>query len=137
MRMPKGLPRRRRRRRPRNKLAAMVRQLPNLLKLVVNLFRDARVSIFDRALFATVVAYVLMPFDLLPDWLGVFGLTDDLYLIALSLGRLLRQAGPDVLLEHWRGSPKALGYILASIERIGSFLPEKVRTILKGTVLAR
>ena len=124
----------RRRRRRGNPVLRMVRQLPHLLKLVYRLLIDARVSVFDRALFATVVAYVLAPFDLLPDWLGLFGLTDDLYLVGLALSRLLKRAGPDLLLEHWQGSPKALGYLIASIERVGARLPHAVRSILRGVV---
>ena len=126
-----------RRRRRGNPVLRMVRQLPDLLKLVYRLMVDARVSLFDRALFATVVAYVLAPFDLLPDWLGLLGLTDDLYLVGLALGRLLKRAGPDLLLEHWRGSPKALGYMIASIERVGSRLPHAVRRILRNVVSQR
>ena len=120
----------RRRRRP--PLARLIRQLPNLLRLIYKLFADARVPVLDKALFATVIAYVIAPFDLLPDWLGMFGLTDDFYLVGLSLSRLLRSATPDLLLEHWRGSPKALGYIIESIEDVGAKLPAGIRNILRG-----
>jgi uncharacterized membrane protein YkvA (DUF1232 family) len=128
----------RRRGRPRgNSILRLLRQLPNLLKLLFRLLLDARVSLFDRALFVTVVAYVLAPFDLLPDWLGALGLTDDLYLVGLSLSRLLQRAGPDLLLEHWSGSPKALGYLIASIERVGARLPSAIRRVLRGTVFGK
>ena len=136
-------PRRRRkfslRRRPRrgNLIMSMLRHLPNLVKLVYRLFRDPRVSVFDRALFAVVIAYVFSPFDLLPDWLGMFGLTDDLYLVGLSLSRLLRNAGPDLLLEHWDGKPKALGYMIESVEDVGSKLPASIRSVLQGTVFPK
>jgi uncharacterized membrane protein YkvA (DUF1232 family) len=126
-----------RRRRRGGTLTNLLRLLPKLFKLLLRLFQDARVSIFDRALFATVVAYVLTPFDLLPDWLGAIGLTDDLYLVGLSLARLLRRAGPDLLLEYWEGSPKALGYLIESIEEIGSRLPKSIRRLLQGTVFGR
>lgn len=125
------------RRKPRNKFRSMIAQLPNLLKLVMRLFTDPRVSMWDRALFAGVIAYVLTPMDLLPDWLGMIGLTDDLYLVSLALGRLLHRAGPDVLLEYWEGPPKALGYIMESVDQIGARLPAPIRRILQGTVFAR
>jgi uncharacterized membrane protein YkvA (DUF1232 family) len=117
-----------------NSIKSMLRLLPNLVKLIFRLFTDSRVSVFDRALFAVVIAYVLSPFDLLPDWLGVFGLTDDLYLVGLSLARLLHNAGPDLLLEHWDGKPKALGFLIESVEDVGSVLPRSVRSVLRGTV---
>lgn len=125
---------RRRRRRP--SISRLLRQLPNLFRLVFDLMRDPRVPGLDRALFALIVAYVLSPFDLVPDWLGVFGLTDDFYLVGLGLKRLVNAAGPDLLLEYWRGSPKALGYIVESIERVGAVLPRRVQRTLRGTVFS-
>lgn len=119
------------RRRRRSPIIRMLRFLPNLTRLVFRLFTDMRVSAFDRALFATVIAYVLSPFDLLPDWLGLFGITDDFYLVGLALARLLRNAGPDLLLEHWKGSPKALGYLIESVEEVGARLPAGIRSILQ------
>jgi uncharacterized membrane protein YkvA (DUF1232 family) len=121
-------------RRRKNPVKRMLSHLPNLLRLVYRLFTDARVSILDRALFATVIAYVLSPFDLLPDWLGMFGLTDDFYLIGLSLSRLLKRASPDILLEYWQGSPKALGWLIESIEDVGAKLPRTVRSLLRNMV---
>lgn len=133
--MNRTLPLRRRSRRP--PISRLLRQLPNLFRLTLDLMRDVRVSVFDRALFAVVVAYVLSPFDLLPDWLGALGLTDDLYLVGLALKRLVNAAGPDILLEYWRGSPKALGFIIESIERVGSALPRRIQRALRSTVFGR
>ncbi|HUP90153.1 MAG TPA: DUF1232 domain-containing protein, partial [Longimicrobiales bacterium] len=66
----------------------LLRELPNLFKLLVRLIRDPRVSKFDRILFGAVMTYVLMPADLIPDVFGFLGLTDDLYLVGLALSRL-------------------------------------------------
>ena len=105
-----------------------------MLKLLFRQITDHRVSKIDRILFGTVVAYVLMPADLLPDFMGVFGFADDLYLVGLALNRLFRHAGPDILLEHWQGQPRALGYLIEGIEEVGMLLPAKVRSVLKGFV---
>lgn len=108
----------------------MILQLPALIALVWALMRDRRVSGVDRALFASVLAYVIAPIDLIPDFLGVLGFVDDLYLVGLALARLLGRAGPDLLLEHWRGDPEQLGRFVGSIEELGSLLPRPVRRIL-------
>jgi len=112
----------------------LLRELPNLFKLLINLVRDPRVSKFDRILFGAVMAYVLLPMDLMPDFMGALGLADDLYLVGLALARLFAHAGPDILLEHWSGNPRALGYLIEGVEDIGSLLPRKVRSVLKGWV---
>lgn len=120
--------------RRRNTAVKLLRELPNLVKLLVRLLRDARVSRLDRMLFGGVLAYVLLPADLLPDFLGVFGLTDDLFLIGLALNRLFARAGADVLLEHWDGNPRALGYLVEGVEEIGGLLPARIRNALRGFV---
>lgn len=133
IRLPAGS-RRRRKSSARRTVVNLLRELPNLFKLLGRLLADVRVSKIDKALFGAVIAYVLMPLDLLPDFLGAFGLADDLYLIGLALNRLISHAGPRILLEHWEGSPRALGYLVEGIEEVGSVLPKKVRSALKGFV---
>ncbi len=126
----------RRERRPqrRQSAAKLLRELPNLIKLLVRLLRDARVNRMDRLLFGGVLFYVLLPADLLPDFLGVLGLTDDLFLLGLALNRLFARAGADLLLEHWDGNPRALGYLIEGVEEIGALLPERIRNELRGFV---
>jgi uncharacterized membrane protein YkvA (DUF1232 family) len=112
----------------------LLRELPSFLKLLVRLLRDPRVAKLDRLLFSSVIAYVLLPVDLLPDFLGVLGLTDDLFLIGLALNRLFGRAGADLLLEHWDGNPRALGYLLEGVEEIGALLPRYLRAALRAMV---
>jgi uncharacterized membrane protein YkvA (DUF1232 family) len=123
-----------RKRSRRQSAIKLLRELPNFIKLLVRLMRDARVSMVDRALFGIVIAYVLMPVDLMPDFLGFAGLFDDLFLIGIALNRLFQHAGPRTLIEHWDGNPRALGYLLECIEEIGTLIPKKIRSALRGLV---
>ena len=118
----------------RESAVRLLRELPNFLKLLARLLRDARVPRLDRMLFGAVIAYVLLPVDLLPDFLGFFGMVDDLYLIGLALNRLFGRAGPDILLQHWDGNPRALGYLLEGVEEMGALLPATIRNALRGLV---
>jgi uncharacterized membrane protein YkvA (DUF1232 family) len=112
----------------------MIRQLPSLLKLLVRTVRDPRVSLSTKALLAAVAVYVIAPFDLIPDVLGPLGLTDDVYLVGLALHRLMASAGPDILLEHWDGDPRELGYFVGGVEEVGLILPRRIRRALRRLV---
>lgn len=127
---PIRIGRRRVRKQARKSARQLVRELPNLFKLVFRLIRDPAVPRFDKLLFAGVAAYMLTPADLIPDFLGVLGWVDDLYLLGLVLGRLLTGAGPDRLLEHWDGDPTALGYLVDGVEEMGGLLPPAMRRTL-------
>jgi len=122
----------RRRKRTKNPARMLLRELPNFFKLVFRLMRDPRVPRVDKALFGAVAVYMLTPLDLIPDFLGVLGWVDDLYALGLALGRLMASAGPNVLLRHWDGNPKALGYLIEGVEEIGGTLPKKVQGALSS-----
>lgn len=113
---------------------ALIRELPNLFRLVFRLLRDPAVGRFDKLLFGAVAVYLLTPVDLIPDFLGVLGWVDDFYLVGLALGRLMVSAGPDGLLKHWDGNPRTLGYLVEGVEQLGAELPSKVRRGLQGVV---
>lgn len=118
----------------RRSAVRLLRELPNFFKLLIRLIRDPRVSKFDRILFGIVMTYVLLPADLIPDFFGFMGLVDDLYLVGLALNRLFSHAGSDILLEHWEGNPRALGYLVEGVEEVGALLPKRIRNTLRGFI---
>ena len=115
-------------------VAELVRDIPCFLKLLGRLVVDPRVSRVDKAIVVATIGYVAMPFDLVPDFVPFFGMLDDLYLLALALRRLMRNAGPEVLRDHWDGRITSLESALAGLEKAGSFLPDRVRRRLERRV---
>jgi uncharacterized membrane protein YkvA (DUF1232 family) len=126
--------RRRKARGPRETVRALLRELPNLLKLVYRLVRDPAVPRFDKLLFGAVALYMVTPFDLIPDVLGPAGWVDDFYLLGLALARLVTSAGPERLLTHWDGDPKLLGMLVEGVEEMGGELPGRVKRGLRSIV---
>jgi uncharacterized membrane protein YkvA (DUF1232 family) len=110
-----------------------IRELPNFLRLLYGLMTDGRVQPLDKALVGAAIAYVLMPFDLIPDFIGFFGQVDDIFLLVLSLRRLINNAGHRVLLDHWSGDPADLDDL--RLERVlaaaAFFLPARISKRLR------
>jgi uncharacterized membrane protein YkvA (DUF1232 family) len=136
--LPIQRPRLRRRARPagadKESLKGLVRAIPNFLKMLWRLYGDHRVSRLDKGLVLATIAYIVMPLDLVPDFLPFLGQIDDIYLLALALDRLLNNAGVDVLLDHWDGEISTLETAIAALDKAGSFLPEQVRNLLHQKV---
>ena len=109
-------------------------ELPRFVRLLWGLIADKRVSTTDKLLVAGAIAYIVMPVDLIPDVIPFLGEVDDVYLLVLALRRLIRNAGPAVLLSHWTGDPSALRDI--SLRRVlaaaAFFLPMRMRNRLRG-----
>lgn len=62
--------------------------------------RDPRTPIVAKLIAALTVAYALSPIDLIPDFIPVLGLLDDLLLVPLGLALALRLMPPSLLAEH-------------------------------------
>jgi uncharacterized membrane protein YkvA (DUF1232 family) len=77
--------------------------LPDCIVLVRRLLADDRVPRSRKALMFALIAYVAMPFDLVPDFIPVAGQFDDAILVAIVLRVVLRAGGPELLSEHWPG----------------------------------
>lgn len=120
--------------RDKESMKHLIRDLPKFLTLLWGLYRDARVSRLDKGIVLATIAYILMPMDLVPDFIPLLGQVDDIYLLALALDRLLNNAGVDVLLEHWAGEISSLEMAISALDKAGSFLPEQVRNLLHQRV---
>jgi uncharacterized membrane protein YkvA (DUF1232 family) len=108
--------------------------IPNLLKLLLDLLRDARVSSADKAIVAGTILYVISPVDVIPDFIPFIGLVDDSYLIGISLLRLLNRADSSVVLSHWKGSHD-IKELVANISKVASFfLPDRIKNVLHGRI---
>ncbi len=85
--------------------------IPDCLILVRRLMGDARVARRHRWLLGGLVAYLALPFDLVPDFIPVAGQLDDALVVALVLRVVLRGAGRALLEEHWPGPQPSLRVI--------------------------
>jgi uncharacterized membrane protein YkvA (DUF1232 family) len=62
--------------------------------------RDPRVPWYARALAFCVAGYAISPLDLIPDFIPVVGLVDDVIIVPLGIVLTLRLIPPEVLAEH-------------------------------------
>ncbi len=77
-------------------------QLPSLLRLYWRLLGDRRVPLWPKAVLVGTLAYVAVPFDLLPDFMPVVGQLDDLTLLILVGRAFLWWCPAEVVTEHLR-----------------------------------
>lgn len=84
-----------------SKLKSVAQSLKKELSVYRLLLKDCRTPRISRILLGVAVGYVLLPFDLIPDWIPVIGHLDDLIVVpALILVSL--QFIPDELVRECR-----------------------------------
>jgi uncharacterized membrane protein YkvA (DUF1232 family) len=115
-------------------LVDVIKQIPAYLKLLAGLMTDRRVSGIDKLLVAGAIVYILSPMDLLPDFIPFLGEVDDVYLLMLSLQRLIVNAGRRVVSQYWVGSLSDLS--TANLRNVvlaaTFFLPRRMRRRLRA-----
>ena len=94
------------------RLRDALRLLPDLLRLLRRLLADRTLPTGVRVRVALLVAYLAMPFDLVPDVVPVIGYADDAVVVALVLRSVVRRVGVDAVRRHWPGTPEGLVVVL-------------------------
>jgi uncharacterized membrane protein YkvA (DUF1232 family) len=95
----------------RGEARAVAGFVPDCARLLKRLVADPRVPRRHKLVLALTVAYLVMPIDLVPDFIPVAGQLDDAILVALVLRRVLR-GNRDLVAEHWSGPDRSLAVVL-------------------------
>ena len=85
-----------------------VRLVPDVVRLLNRLRKDPAVPRRVRWELLALIAYLAMPFDLVPDFIPVVGYADDVIIVALALRAVVRHTGESALDRHWPGTPEGL-----------------------------
>jgi uncharacterized membrane protein YkvA (DUF1232 family) len=110
-----------------------ISEIPNFLRLLYGLVTDSRVNSVDKLVVAGAIAYILLPVDIIPDFVPFLGEVDDVFLLILALQRLIANAGRGVVQAYWPGDPAELS--TGNLEKIVAacvfFLPRRMRRRLR------
>jgi uncharacterized membrane protein YkvA (DUF1232 family) len=99
--------------RPRGVTAReIVRVVPDVLRLLRSLVGDDGVPIDVRVVLVGLVAWILSPIDLIPEFIPVLGPLDDVVVAVVALRYVRRRMGLKALRERWRGSDDGFALLL-------------------------
>ncbi|SDK74261.1 Protein of unknown function [Cryobacterium psychrotolerans] len=89
-------------------LTDALRLIPDVIRLVRRLAADGTVPRRVRVVLLVLLAYLVSPIDLIPDFIPVLGYADDAIIVAVVLRFATRHAGAEALERHWPGTPQGL-----------------------------
>jgi uncharacterized membrane protein YkvA (DUF1232 family) len=107
-----------------NLLSETLRLLPDLLRLLQRLTRDAEVPRGARVRLWLLLGYLALPIDLVPDFVPVVGYADDAVVVSLVLRSVVRRAGAPVIRRNWPGTEDGL----AALARLTGLPPNPTRS---------
>src|SRR6476660_1402909 len=80
--------------------------IPDVLRLLRSLIRDGAVPADVRLVVIGLIAWILSPIDLIPEFIPVLGPLDDVVVAIVALRYVRRRLGSQALRDRWAGSPE-------------------------------
>ncbi len=100
------------------------RDLKDFLK---NTATDERIPSRDKKILIALLALLVSPFDLIPDWIPVFGLLDDFVILAIILDYFFSVLDSRILLSHFPWDMKAFARLRAVARGLQFFVPRFIK----------
>ena len=102
--------------RPRDvSVKELIRVVPDVLRLLRSLIGDGAVPLDVRLVLIGLVAWILSPIDLIPEFIPVLGPLDDVVVAIVAMRYVRRRVGLDDLRARWVGTPDGLALLVRVI----------------------
>ncbi len=82
----------------------LVALTPDVLRLLRALIGDGTVPLDARVVLVGLIAWILSPIDLIPEFIPVLGPHDDVVVAVVAMRYVRRRVGIDGMRERWPGS---------------------------------
>jgi uncharacterized membrane protein YkvA (DUF1232 family) len=99
----------------RSSARALAGFVSDCVVLFGRLLGDERIPRRRKAVLGLLLAYLVMPIDLVPDFIPVAGQLDDAIIVVLGLRWVLRAGGPELVREHWPGPRGSLDVVVRAV----------------------
>lgn len=93
-------------------LREAIRLLPDVLRLLRRLAADRSLPRGVRVRLGLLLAYLVIPIDVVPDFIPVLGYADDAIIVTATLRSVVRRAGIDVVRAHWPGTDQGFAALI-------------------------
>jgi uncharacterized membrane protein YkvA (DUF1232 family) len=110
--------------------------VPDVVMLFKDLAQDDRIPRRAKVEAALAAGYLVMPIDLIPDFIPGIGQLDDIAIVGWAVRRMMLGAGEGVLREHWRGSDRGLE-VLMQLASFGFRGKRMLGAMALGSLLGR
>jgi uncharacterized membrane protein YkvA (DUF1232 family) len=91
---PKGVP-----------VRELVGLIPDVLRLLRSLIADGSAPLDVRIVLVGLLAWILSPIDLIPEFIPVLGPLDDVVVAVVAMRYVRRRVGSEDLRRRWTGTP--------------------------------
>ncbi|GAB4019669.1 MAG: hypothetical protein Fur0010_21910 [Bdellovibrio sp.] len=97
--------------------------LKKLKKFLTDVSHDERIPERDKKVLVALIVLLVSPFDLIPDWIPIFGLMDDFVILAIISDYFFTILDSQILLSHYPWSMKSFSSVRRLARVMAMFAP--------------
>lgn len=101
--------------------------IKELIQFIKAVAEDERIPERDKRVILALVALVLSPIDIIPDWIPIFGVLDDVAILAIVLDYLFNHLDQEILLSHYPWDMKSYTRMRRIAQAIALLTPPFVK----------
>jgi uncharacterized membrane protein YkvA (DUF1232 family) len=105
----------------------MLKKIKELISFVKEVATDPRIPDRDKSVLLAMVALILSPIDIIPDWIPIFGVMDDIVILAIVLDYLFNHLDQEIILSHYPWDMKSYTRMRKAAQWIAMLTPEFIK----------
>lgn len=113
-------------------MRALLRALPDLLRLVARLAGDPTLPRSAKIALGAAVLYLASPIDLVPDFVPALGYADDVLLAAILVDGILNHVDRALVLRCWPGTGESLDRLARVARALAAWVPRGLQSRVFG-----
>lgn len=104
-----------------------MRKIKELIQFIRDVAGDERIPESDKKKLLILLALIISPFDIIPDWIPIIGVLDDMVILAIVLDYLFNHLDQSILLSHYPWGMKSFARIRRVARMIALVTPSWVK----------
>ena len=115
-------------------MKALLRALPDLVRLLGKLVLDPVLPRAVKIALAAAAVYLVSPIDLIPDFVPFVGYLDDLLIAAVVVDGVLNYVDRRLVLKYWPGTETSLEKLARSAQLLAAWVPRRLKARIFSAV---
>lgn len=99
----------------------------DLIQFLKDTANDPRIPPRDKTVLLTLLALVASPFDIIPDWIPIIGVLDDVVILAIICDYFFNKLDQEILLSHYPWGMKSFIRVRRTARFVALLTPSVIK----------
>ena len=104
--------------------------MTKLIDFIRDIAEDNRIPLQNRIILGGLLAYLITPIDIIPDFIPILGWLDDAFVTLVILDYIFNSTDTDLILQHYPWNKTGFLKMKTHVSRLSWLVPQRVKNVL-------